>query len=138
MSKNYMAEVAALLGVELGEVFKISDGNYGGSLYYRLTKENGIKYSKDNINWKRGMEMILIDLLLGDVMISKLPWKPQEKEKYYLPNISNVDLCDCYCWDNDECDEEYYKRGIVCKTKEEAIALTKKMLAVAKEVEANG
>ena len=43
-----------------------------------------------------------------------------------------------YYWDNDGSDIKRYDMGIVCKTPEEAVALTKKMLAVAKEVENNG
>ena len=46
MSKNYMAEVAALLGVEIGEVFKISDDNCTGDLYYRLTKKTALSIQK--------------------------------------------------------------------------------------------
>ena len=82
MRKNYMAGVAKLLDVKLGEIFKISDGNRTGNLYYQLTEENGIlySYSKDNINWKRGMDMILLDLLLGDIRIVKLPSKSQKGE----------------------------------------------------------
>lgn len=87
MSKNYMAEVAALLGVEIGEVFKISDDNCTGDLYYRLTPKNGIEYSEDNTSWKQGAGMMLIDLMLGNVRISKLPWKPQTGEIYYTPHI---------------------------------------------------
>lgn len=133
MSKNYMAGVAELLGVELGEVFKISDDNCTGSFYYQLTKENGIKYSKDNINWKRGMEMILIDILLGYVRISKLPWKPTKGEKYYVPNIFVQDLWAYYSWNDDAYDEELYKRGVVFKTTEEAITAAEKMLAAINE-----
>ena len=82
MRKNYMAGVAKLLDVKLGEIFKISADNRTGNLYYQLTEENGIlySYSKDNINWKRGMDMILLDLLLGDIRIVKLPSKSQKGE----------------------------------------------------------
>ena len=45
MRKNYMAEVAKLLGVELGESFKITSdtqGDYPGDYqnYYRFSENN--------------------------------------------------------------------------------------------------
>lgn len=145
MSKNYMAEVAALLGVEIGEVFKIKiaddeKDSYHTHYYYRLTENSGIEYSEDNINWETGAAMTLRELLMGDIGISKLPWKPQKGDKYYIPNIATnpKNMQDEYCWDNDIVDTKRYHMGLACKTPEEAIALTKKMLAVAKEVEANG
>ena len=39
MRKNYIAEVANLLGVKIGEIFKISIGNRTGNIYYQLTEE---------------------------------------------------------------------------------------------------
>lgn len=145
MSKNYMAEVAALLGVEIGEVFKIKiaddeKDSYHTHYYYRLTENSGIEYSEDNINWETGAAMILRELLMGDIRISKLPWKPQIGEKYYIPRIAirPEDRHYYYYWGNYASDIKRYDMGIVCKTPEEAIALTKKMLAVAKEVKENG
>lgn len=140
MSKNYMAEVAALLGVEIGEVFKISDDNWTGDLYYRLTKKNGIEYSEDNTSWKQGEGMILRDLMLGDVRISKLPWKPINGEKYYIPYISinKENMYEKYHWGGDRTDEAFYEQGIVFKTKEEALAMSEKILAFVKEERENG
>ena len=140
MSKNYMAEVAALLGVEIGEVFKISDDNCTGDLYYRLTKKNGIEYSEDNTSWKQGAGMILRDLMLGDVRISKLPWKPINGEKYYIPYISinKENMYEKYHWGGDRTDEAFYEQGIVFKTKEEALAMSEKILAFVKEERENG
>lgn len=137
MSKNHMAEVAALLGVELGRPFKISDDTYGiRQSYYRLTEENGCEISDDNTNWVTVSAEVLKWLVMGDVKVVKLPWKPREGEKYYVPRIAirPEDMHYYYYWDNDGVDRKRYDMGIVCKTKEEAIALTEKMLAVAKEV----
>lgn len=67
-------------------------------------------------------------------MSKKLPWKPQIDEKYYIPYFAtrSGDMFEIYRWDNDGVDRKRYDMGIVCKTKEEAIALGQKMLAVAK------
>ena len=137
MSKNYMAEVAKLLGVELGESFKITSDTQGDyHNYYRLTENNCLEMSDDGVEWKMTTAAALLKhILMGDIRIVKLPWKPQEGEKYYVPRIAirPYDRHYCYYWDNSGVDIKRYDMGIVCKTPEEAIALTEKMLAVAKQ-----
>lgn len=137
MRKNCMAEVAKALGLELEEVFRID----GDGHYFRLT-DTGLGMSIDlgNKDWFIAPINALYGLLLGENEIIKLPWKPQEDEKYYVPFIAiePVNMYDERYWENEDIDMKRYRMGLVCKTPEEAIALTKKMLAVAKEVEANG
>ena len=137
MRNNYMAEVAKLLGVELGESFKITSDTHGDyQNYYRFTENNCLEMSDDGVEWKMiNAEVLLKRILMGNIRIIKLPWKPQKDEKYYIPciNINPVHMYDEYYWNNDNIDIGYYRMGLVCKTQEEAIALTEKMLAVAKE-----
>ena len=53
MRNNYMAEVAKLLGVELGESFKITSDTQGDyHNYYRLTENNCLEMSDDGVEWK--------------------------------------------------------------------------------------
>ena len=131
---NHIAEVAQMLGVEIGETFKVTDDTYGAyQLYHRFTKSNGFETSLDGVKWKTAAAEVLKDILMGDIRIVKLPWKPKMEEKYYVPNIFDWDFYKYNFWLNDECDEKYYKRGLVFKTKEEAIEMSKKMLAMAKE-----
>lgn len=137
MRKNCMAEVAKALGVELEEVFCI-DGEDG---YFRLTDTGlGTKRNLESKDWYLEITATLNGLLIGENEVIKLPWKPQIGEKYYIPRIAirPEDRHYYYYWGNYGSDIKRYDMGIVCKTLEEAIALTKKMLAVAKEVEANG
>ena len=140
MSKNYMAEVAKLLGVELGESFKITSdtqGDYPGDYqnYYRFTENNCFETSFDGVKWETATVIILRVILMGGARIIKLPWKPREGEKYYVPRIAirPYDRHYCYYWDNSGVDIKRYDMGIVCKTPEEAIALTEKMLAAINE-----
>ena len=140
MRKNYMAEVAKLLGVELGESFKITSdtqGDYPGDYqnYYRFTENNCFETSVDGDKWETATVIVLEDILMGDVRIIKLPWKPREGEKYYVPRIAirPYDRHYCYYWDNSGVDIKRYDMGIVCKTPEEAIALTEKMLEAVNE-----
>lgn len=139
MSKNHMAEVAALLGVELGRPFKISDDTYGiRQSYYRLTEENGCEISGDNTNWVTVSAEVLKWLIMGDVRISKLPWKPAIGTEYYVPSITLAKKYDIRKWYSIEDNERHYNLGIVCKTRYEAIKLANKMLAVVKEGKNNG
>ena len=136
MSKNHMAEVAKIFGVELGESFKLTDDTHGDyHQYYQFTNKKGFETSLDGVKWKTAAAEVLKDILMGDIRIVKLPWKPKMEEKYYVPNIFDWDFYKYNFWLNDECDEKYYKRGLVFKTKEEAIEMSKKMLAMAKERE---
>ena len=136
-----MAEVAKMFGVELGESFKITSDTGGDyQKYYRLTENNCIEFSDDGVEWKMTTAAALLKyILMGDIRIVKLPWRPREGEKYYVPRIV-IRPEDRYCyyyWDNSGVDIKRYDMGIVCKTPEEAIALTKRMLTVAKEIREN-
>ena len=145
MSKNYMAGVAKLLGVELGEVFKITSDTQGDyHNYYQFTENNCIEISDDGVEWKTTIAAVLLKhILMGDIRIVKLPWRPwrpQIREKYYVPRIAirPYDRHYWYYWDNSGVDIKRYDMGIVCKTPEEAIKLANKMLAVLKEDRDNG
>ena len=140
MRKNYMAEVAKLLGVELGESFKITSdtqGDYPGDYqnYYRFTENNCFETSVDGDKWETATVIVLRGILMGDARIVKLPWKPRKGEKYYVPRIAirPEDRHCYYYWCNDDINIEHYRMGIVCKTPEEAIALTEKMLEAINE-----
>lgn len=136
---NKMEDVAKLLGLELGQSFKIVDDTYGiRQSYYRLTEENGCEISSDNTSWATVSAEVLKWLIMGDVKISKLPWKPAIGVEYYVPSITLAKKYDIRKWYNIEDNERHYNLGIVCKTRYEAIKLANKMLAVLKEDRDNG
>ena len=136
---NKMEDVAKLLGLELGQSFKIVDDTYGiRQSYYRLTEENGCEISDDNTSWVTVSAEVLKWLIMGDVRISKLPWKPAIGVEYYVPSITLAKKHDIRKWYNIEDDQRHYNLGIVCKTRYEAIKLANKMLAVLKEDRDNG
>ena len=133
---NHMAEVAQMLGVKLEEVFKVTDDDSGKyHNYYRFTEKKGIEVSEDNVKWETDTTEVLVLkwLLIGVARIIKLPWKPQKGAPYYIPcTVAQPEyMYRMFYWNDDDYDKEYYRRGLVCKTPEEAIALTEKMLAVA-------
>ena len=134
MRKNYMVEVAKLLGVELGESFKTTSSTQGDyHRYYQFTDKKGFETSVDGVEWETAAAVTLRDILMGDIRIVKLPWKPKYDEEYYIPSISNAVGYNKFYWRGDDSDDKYYNLGLIFKSKEEAIALGQKMLAVAKE-----
>jgi len=55
-------------------------------------------------------------------------WAPTPDETYYVPSINDKSKYDYEYWTNDELDKHRLANNLVCRTKEEAIALTDKML----------
>ena len=131
---NKMKDVSKLFGVKLGEVFFTKEHPSDSKMYLKFT-ENGLERSLDKDSWTKAAGLVWEQIITGALKINKLPWKPREGEKYYVPRIAirPEDRHYYYYWDNDGVDIKRYDMGIVCKTPEEAIALTKKMLAVVKE-----
>lgn len=78
---NLIPEIAKMLGVELGEEFKIKGED---EMTYTLT-DDGLKLTYDS-----GIELadvsakvVFADLVNGKDEIVKLPWKPEKGETYY-------------------------------------------------------
>lgn len=60
--------------------------------------------------------------------------KPKVGETYYIPWVFGFDLDYLdIVWNGYPWDEKRYAAGFVCRTKEEALELARRMLAVAKE-----
>ena len=125
--KNYMADVAKLLGVELGEVFKIdydmpwaTDSRYvlGKFTYdgFEVIKTNLLSYPK-----QVDREDILSDLLIGAATISSKPWKPKKCGEIYLYVDKNGDTWTAP-WYDCEIDVLRYKLGNCYRTRKEAEA----------------
>ena len=133
---NHMAEVAQMLGVELEEVFKVTDDDSGKyHNYYKFTEKKGIEVSEDNVKWEADTAgtLVLKWLLIGVARIIKLPWKPAVGTEYYVPSITLAKKYDIRKWYNIEDNQRHYNLGIVCKAREEAVALTEKMLVAINE-----
>lgn len=81
MSKNLITEITKMLGVEIGEKFKVK--GYNG-VTYRFDAD-GLKENYDNPPneiWTFANAM-LGSLLAGKLEIIKLPWKPKEGDIFY-------------------------------------------------------
>lgn len=61
-------------------------------------------------------------------------WKPGIGETYFIPYLMFFEAdCVTRVWAGAPIEKDWYKSGFVCRTKEEALELAEKMLAVAKE-----
>ena len=115
MAKNYMADVAKVLGVELGEEFKISNDAH----IYRITKY-GVEYMLADKMWDRDT-FALLKLLNGEIEIIKLPWQPKTNEAYYRPSRKFFGVTS-EVWTDNPYDYAFKEAGMIFRTKEECEA----------------
>ena len=133
---NHMVEVAQMLGVELGEVFKVTDDDSGKyHNYYKFTEKKGIEVSEDNVKWETDTTeaLVLKWLLIGVARIIKLPWKPSRGDVYYMPSVTSIGKYIKLFWTGSRNDEGSYQQGLVLRTKKEAVELAEEMLDVARK-----
>lgn len=133
---NKMSSVADLLGLELGEVFRIN-GCSGYAHYpktYLKFTENGLIESVDKKSWHSAAAWLWKNLIKGTLEITKLPWKPSHyNEVYYLPSIISIGKNIKLFWTGSEADKSSYQQGLICRTEEEAIKLAEEMLDIARK-----
>ena len=129
---NLIPEIAKMLGVELGEEFKVRSifgGSPNNKIYHFGTKE--LLYTHEKKQNEIKDEYTLTELINGDCEIIKLPWKPKEGEYYY------TFIYDCYhkwCvwqqrWSNHPFDLALLEKGWVYRSREEAEAALPKVAA---------
>lgn len=121
---NHMAEVAKMLGVELGEEFEI---DYGGSVVTLSAKVTNTGFRIIGSNNSEFSGLFLNLLLSGQLEIKRKPWRPKYNERYYSVGSSG-DL-EPGTWMNDFIDRMLYKLGNFYRTAEEAEANRDKWVA---------
>lgn len=127
MAKNLIPEIAKMLGVELGEEFKIK--GYDG-LTYKLT-DNGLELATvDGQKTKWFDHGALNSLLKGKMEIVKLPWKPKKGDTFYtFASIPNKWVVRIAWWDQTPNHYALLAKGWVYRTQEEAEAALPKVAA---------
>lgn len=133
MSKNLIPQIAQMLGVELGEKFKIKGENELMTYSFnsdglQVTYGDGIEIPYISTN------LALVALVKGEEEIIKLSWKPKLNERYwtFMSSLEGGKLYVLnYMWDNSVIDVALHKVGWVFRTCEEAQAA---LPAVAKEL----
>lgn len=127
MSKNLIPEIAKMLGVDLGEEFKIK--GYDG-LTYKLT-DNGLELTAvDGQKTKWFDRGALNSLLKGKMEIVKLPWKPGFEDEFYTFTLVYGKWKVCVGWWENE--PHYYAlldKGWIYRSRAEAEAALPKVAA---------
>lgn len=133
MSKNLIPQIAQMLGVELGEEFKIKGEDE--LMTYRFNSDglqvtygDGIELSYLSTN------SAFVALVNGTDEIVKLPWKPKEGESYWTFILYDCDIrlgIEPRKWTNDMFAFAFLKAGWIYRTCEEAEAA---LPAVAAEI----
>lgn len=117
MRKNYMTDVAEVLGLKIGDTFLVEEMNSKFKI-----KREGLKcLDDDNI---RDIECAIVirDILVGKLSMKKLPWKPIDMEPYfyvYKVEEEKVVICE-KLWENDVHDYIMYASKNVFRDKESA------------------
>lgn len=114
MAKNYMADVAKMLGVEPGEEFKID----GSNLIYKFF-ENGLCFRCIE-GWLPAKHQFH-DLIKGECNIVKLPWTPKTNEAYYRPSRKFFGVTS-EVWTDNPYDYAFKEAGMIFRTAEECEA----------------
>lgn len=120
MAKNLIPQIAKMLGVELGEEFKVDK-------YDEMTfkfAENMLVARADFKGAKWGITyVVLSELLGGNVEIIKLPWKPKKGESFYSFYIMYGKwVVSHYIWFGSPINYALLDKGWVYRTREEAQA----------------
>ena len=123
MAKNYMQDVAKMLGVELGEEFMIEDAD--GYLidpdFYSITKVGCFYRASDNSKNNGVGNGKLLGILQGQFKIRKLPWQPRKGDKYYRPS-AYFKCVDVALWEGYSSDFALKEAGMIFRTAEECEA----------------
>lgn len=98
MGKNYMPEVARMLGVEIGEEFDViyETGQKSDWGPYKITRDGLVDESG---NWTLN-ETAILNLLKGNYSLQKRPWRPMDKEIYWLIESDGDVHCSYFYKDN--------------------------------------
>lgn len=121
MGKNIIPGIAKMLGVKIGEEFKVN------SLYEQMI----FKFADNELLGRIDVEgsiwtptyVVLSNLLGGDVEIIKLPWKPKRNDAFYTFDFTygkwgvKPDM-----WAGAPCDHALLGKGWVYRTRAEAEA----------------
>lgn len=121
MSKNLIPEIARMLGVEIGEEFKVE--GVADKTYKFIIDELIVCGEKNANHGYASANMMLVSLAKGDANLIKLPWKPKNGEEYYT-FIRSVFVGEWIVWrqiwTNHPIDLALLDKGWVYRTKEEA------------------
>ena len=129
MAKNLIPEIAKMLGVEVGEEFKIKGRE--GAIYKFIV--DGLLMSDDDAEKVYiATNVPLVGLVRGNLEIVKLPWKPKKGDAYYTFEVFRGKwVVRSVWWTGEPCNDALLDKGWVYRSQAEAEAALPK---VAKEM----
>lgn len=121
MAKNLIPQIAKMLGVELGEEFKID--KYDGLIFKFV--DNKLMTTRPDYKGATWVTPYATfnELVGGEVGVIKLPWKPKEGESFYTFTAAygewsvSLDM-----WAEEPCNYALLDKGWIYRTEKEAIA----------------
>lgn len=133
---NYYKQIAEMLGVELGEEFRLKENKTKNILIprYKITQEEGLMFSVNRNEFDRSVT--LMSIINGSFSVVKLPWKPKKGEAYWHYSEVWGEVVS-FEWEDCLYDFLLWKAGNCFKTKEEGDAKAKEIIEkLRKEYEA--
>lgn len=124
---NYYKKIAEMLGVELGEEFRLKENKTKNIVRprYKITQEEGLMYSVNRNEFDRST--ILLPIINGSYSVVKLPWKPKKGDIYWHYSEAWDEGIPCN-WEGGWFDLLLWKEGACFKTKNEADTKGKKII----------
>ena len=119
MSENLMAETAEILGLQLLEEFEIKLPK--GRKVKAFIGESGLNFFGYKVVSDSIRNNYLAKILMGEIEIEKIPWKPKHGERYYCPCVQSRSV-GSFSWANYSLDYAMLSLGMVYRTREEAEA----------------
>ena len=119
MAKNLIPEIDRMLGVELGEEFKVE--GVADKTYKFIIDELIVCGEKNANHGYVSANMMLVSLAKGDANLIKLPWKPKKGDAYYTFEVFRGKwVVRSLWWTGAPCTYALLDKGWVFRTKEEA------------------
>lgn len=131
MAKNLIPEIARMLGVEIGEEFKIKGYE---EWFYKFDNDRVLMF-KHNDDVKMPVAPVsvyvaFLALLRGECEIIKLPWKPKKGDGYYTFEIFRDKwVVRSLWWTGAPCNYALLDKGWVYRSQAEAEAALPKVAA---------
>jgi hypothetical protein len=114
---NYVEKLAEMLGIEVGVPFNTNEHENR----YRFDADGTFSWECDGGYWSR--DLVLTGHFLQEMLTVK--WKPKQGEQCYLIAPEKIDGYLETKWVGYDIEKRLYDRGLVFRTKEEAIAKAK-------------
>lgn len=127
---NYMAEIAELYGLELGEVFRLTGHK---DIYFKFVYDDLLGGASPDTVIHKVEPQDLVDILTGKCKVIKYFSKPEYGETYYVACPTNVmDKYEISHWVGSVVDEELFSRGLIFPNADMAVEATNSIIAMLK------